>query len=262
MAEKGRKYSLTVLRHGESEWNHDNRFCGWMDVGLTDNGLVQAQKAVEALVEEKFGFDVIYTSVLKRAKETAEIIRNGLEKAGVVSNLEIIEDWRLNERHYGSLTGHNKAEMAEKYGKDQVKIWRRSYDTRPPPISENHPFYNKIHNNPALSVVPKDQFPDHECLKDLQERAIPFFEDVIVPKIKSGQRVLIVVHGTTSRALVKHLENVSDEDIEDINVPNAIPFTYELDENLAPLGEKTYHADKETVRKAIEKAASIGKKRK
>lgn len=144
MAEKGRKYSLTVLRHGESEWNHDNRFCGWMDVGLTDNGLVQAQKAVEALVEEKFGFDVIYTSVLKRAKETAEIIRNGLEKAGVVSNLEIIEDWRLNERHYGSLTGHNKAEMAEKYGKDQVKIWRRSYDTRPPPISENHPFYNKI----------------------------------------------------------------------------------------------------------------------
>eukprot|EP00094_Tigriopus_californicus_P010030 TCALIF_09673-PA protein Name:"Similar to gpmA 2,3-bisphosphoglycerate-dependent phosphoglycerate mutase (Chloroherpeton thalassium (strain ATCC 35110 / GB-78))" AED:0.18 eAED:0.19 QI:0/0/0.5/1/0/0.5/2/119/192 len=192
MAENHRKYSLTVLRHGESEWNHDNRFCGWVDVGLTNNGLAQAQKAVEALVEEDIGFDIIYTSVLKRAKETAEI----------------------------------------------------------------------IHNNSALTVVPKDQFPDHECLKDLQERAIPYFEDIIVPQIKSGQRVLIVVHGTTSRALVKHLEDVSDEDIEEINVPNAIPFTYELDEKLDPLGDKTYHADKETVRKAIEKAASIGKKRK
>eukprot|EP00095_Tigriopus_kingsejongensis_P012517 maker-scaffold455_size166772-snap-gene-0.34 protein:Tk12517 transcript:maker-scaffold455_size166772-snap-gene-0.34-mRNA-1 annotation:"phosphoglycerate mutase 2-like isoform x2" len=253
-------YSLTVIRHGESEWNHENLFCGWVDVGLTDTGLAQARKATASLVRDKVGFDVIFTSVLKRARDTAEIIRTGLEQAGLVQHLEIVPDWRLNERHYGSLTGHNKAQMAEKYGKDQVQTWRRSYDIRPPPIDESHPYYLPIRQNPALSIVPEEQFPDCECLKDLQERAVPYFEAVIAPKVKSGARVLIVVHGTTSRALVKHLEDVSEEAIEDINVPNAIPFTYQLDRDFKPTGEKSYHADEKTVEMGIAKAASIGKK--
>jgi 2,3-bisphosphoglycerate-dependent phosphoglycerate mutase len=245
-------YKMVLVRHGQSTWNLENRFTGWTDVGLTELGAREALDGALAMIKENYTFDIAYTSVLKRAIKTLWII---LEEM----NLEwipVYRAWQLNERHYGALQGLNKAEMAEKFGEAQVKIWRRSYDTPPPALElddERHP----RHDRRYASLTPQE-LPKCESLKDTVARMLPYWHEVIAPTVMSGQRVLVVAHGNSLRALVKHLDNISEQDITELNIPTGIPLVYELDKDLKPI-KSYYLGDEEAVRKAAEAVAKQGK---
>lgn len=239
-------YKIVFLRHGESIWNKENRFTGWTDVDLSEQGILEAHFAAELLKKEGYSFDIAFTSLLKRAIRTLWIVLDDLDLMWI----PVLKSWRLNERHYGALQGLNKAEMTKKYGEELVLKWRRSYDYPPPqlnPEDPRNPIFDNRYNN-----VPKEELPLSESLKDTVKRAIPYWEDVIIPVVKEGKKVIISAHGNSLRALVKYLDKISDEDIPNLNIPTGIPFVYELDDNLVPICHY-YLADEDTVKKATEK---------
>ena len=246
---------LVLVRHGESEWNKLNLFTGWTDVELSDTGREEAAAGGKALREEGFDFDICYTSRLKRAIHTLNIILDQLDRAW----LPVVKSWKLNERHYGALQGLNKAETAEKYGDEQVKIWRRSFDVQPPalePGDERDP-----HTLDMFRDVPADELPYTECLKDTIARAWPYFEDEILPQMKAGKRVLIAAHGNSLRALVKQFDHLSDDEIVGVNIPTGVPLVYEFDQDMNVLS-KRYIGDPETIEKKINAVANQGKAKK
>jgi 2,3-bisphosphoglycerate-dependent phosphoglycerate mutase len=245
-------YKLVLVRHGQSVWNLENRFTGWTDVGLTEQGVQEAINAGRMLSDQGYQFDIAFTSVLKRAIKTLWII---LEEMNL-EWLPVINAWQLNERHYGALQGLNKAEMAVKYGEAQVKLWRRSYDVPPPALDWDDPRHPRF--DPRYASLTREQLPSCESLKDTVNRMLPYWFSTIVPTIKSGKRVLISAHGNSLRALVKYLDNISDEEIVELNIPTGIPLVYELDQELKPITHY-YLADEETVRKAAEAVAAQGK---
>lgn len=247
-------HKLVLVRHGESIWNLENRFTGWTDVGLTERGEMEARTAGRSLKEAGFTFDLAYTSVLKRAIKTLWII---LEEMGL-EWIPVIRAWQLNERHYGALQGLNKAEMAAKFGEEQVKLWRRSYDVPPPPLDLDDPRHPRF--DPRYASLKPEELPASECLKDTVNRMLPYWHSTIAPSIKQGKKVLIVAHGNSLRALVKYLDQISDQDIVGLNIPTGIPLVYELDENLRPI-KSEYLADEETVRQAAQAVANQGKAR-
>jgi len=243
---------LVLIRHGESDWNKLNLFTGWTDVDLTEKGIEEAKNGGKLLKAEGFTFDIAYTSVLKRAIRTLWIVMDEMDLMWI----PVIRDWRLNERHYGALQGLNKAETAAKYGEDQVKIWRRSYDTPPPALEisdERFPGHD-----PRYTNLTTNELPVTECLKDTVARFLPLWNDEIAPLVKEGKKVLIVAHGNSLRALVKHLDNVSEEDIISLNIPTGVPLVYELDENLKPI-KHYYLGDPEAIKKAMDAVANQGK---
>ncbi len=240
-------HTLVLLRHGESLWNLENRFTGWTDVDLTPRGEDEAQSSGEILKEEGYGFDVIHTSVLTRAIRTMELCLDTMS----LKDIPIHYHWRLNERHYGALQGLNKAETAKEYGEEQVHTWRRSYTTPPPKLDlddERHPRFDSRYTD-----LTPDALPASECLKDTVDRFLPHWHSQIEPDVKSGKRVLIVAHGNSLRALVKYLDNISDEDIVGLNIPTGVPLVYELDEDLKPV-KHYYLGDPEAI---AEKAAAV-----
>jgi 2,3-bisphosphoglycerate-dependent phosphoglycerate mutase len=245
-------HKLVLLRHGESTWNRENLFTGWTDVDLSDKGIEEAREAGRILHEQGFAFDIAYTSVLKRAIRTLWIVMDGMDLMWI----PVVRDWRLNERHYGALQGLNKAETAAKFGEDQVKIWRRSYDVRPPALEE------KDSRNPAgdprYRKLKREQIPLTECLKDTVERFLPLWHETIAPAIRSGERAIIAAHGNSLRALVKYLNNISDKVIPEVNIPTGMPLVYELDDDLKPI-RSYYLGDPEKVKKAMESVAGQGK---
>ena len=241
-------YTLVLLRHGQSEWNLENRFTGWTDVDLTEQGIQEAHSAGELMRQEGFEFDVVYTSVLKRAIRTMWIAMDEIDQMW----LPVERRWRLNERHYGALQGLNKAETARKMGAEQVKLWRRSYAVRPPALTRDDPRWPG-HDRRYASLSP-EEIPLTESLKDVLERFMPLWHNEIAPRIKQGERVLIVAHGNSLRALVKYLDDLSEEEIVNLNIPTGIPLVYELDENLKSVSSH-YLGDPEAVRKAAEAVA-------
>jgi 2,3-bisphosphoglycerate-dependent phosphoglycerate mutase len=245
-------YKLVLMRHGESTWNLDNRFTGWTDVDLTEKGVAEARAAGELLKASGFSFDIAYTSVLKRAIRT---LWNTLDTMDAMW-LPVKNDWRLNERHYGALQGLNKAETAAQYGEEQVMVWRRSYDTPPNPLSKDDT--RTSFNDPRYASLEAQQIPLTECLKDTVARVIPAWNDTIAPAILSGQRVLISAHGNSLRALIKMLDNVSDDDIVGLNIPNGQPLVYELDANLKPI-RHYYLGDQEAIAAALAAVANQGR---
>lgn len=245
-------YKIVMVRHGESAWNAENRFCGWYDADLADSGVAEAKKAAERLKEKGFTFDVAHTSVLKRAIKTLFYIQEGLD----LHWIPVYKHWRLNERMYGALQGLNKSETAAKHGEDQVKIWRRSYDVPPPPVDRNSMYYPG--NDPKYQFVDTKLIPMAECLKDTVARALPYWHDVIVPEIKDNKKVIIAAHGNSLRALVKYLDNLTDEEIMALNIPTGIPLVYELNSDLQPV-KHYYLASDEEVKAAIDKVANQGK---
>ncbi|XP_014261053.1 phosphoglycerate mutase 2 isoform X1 [Cimex lectularius] len=253
------KHRIVMVRHGESEWNEKNLFSGWYDTNLSSKGVKEAQQAGLALASSSFQFDVAHTSVLTRAKRTLDIILQGIDQ----KDLPTYETWRLNERHYGGLTGLNKAETAAKYGDAQVQIWRRSFDTPPPPMDENHQYYNSIVGDPRYSKEPsKDEFPMFESLKMTIERTLPYWYNNIVPDLKNNKTVLVVAHGNSLRGIIKHLDCISDKDIMELNLPTGIPFEYQLDKDMKPVVSLRFLGDEETVKKAMEAVANQGKAKK
>ena len=245
-------HKLVLLRHGESQWNLENRFTGWTDVDLTPKGEAEARSSGKLLQDGGFEFDVIHTSVLTRAIRTMEIC---LDEMGV-TDIPIIYNWRLNERHYGALQGLNKAETAQKYGEEQVHIWRRSYETPPPELDlddERHPLFDKRYKD----LDPGD-LPATECLKNTVERFLPYWYSDIAPDIESGKRVLIVAHGNSLRALVKYLDNISDDEIVGLNIPTGVPLVYELDDNLKAV-KHYYLGDQDEIAKKAAAVAAQGK---
>ena len=246
------KYKLVLLRHGQSVWNLENRFTGWTDVGLTEQGMGEAHTAGQLLRDKKYSFEVAYTSVLKRAIQTLWIV---LEEMSL-EWIPVINGWQLNERHYGALQGLNKAETAKEYGEAQVKIWRRSYDVPPPALEWDDPRHP--HLDPRYAGLTKEQLPATESLKITLGRVLPYWHNTIAPAVKAGKRLLIAAHGNSLRAMVKYLDNVSDEEITELNIPTGIPLVYELDADLKPVTHY-YLADEETVRKAAEAVAAQGK---
>ena len=244
---------LVLLRHGESQWNLENRFTGWTNVDLTQKGEEEAKKAGELLNQEAIEFDVVHTSLLKRANRTMEIC---IDEMGL-SKVSKKFDWRLNERHYGGLQGLNKAETAEKHGDEQVLIWRRSFDIPPPELDyddERHPRFDKLY-----SEIAADLLPNSESLKDTVKRFMPYWYNIIKPEIEEGKRVLIVAHGNSLRALVKYLDQISDEDILKLNIPTGVPLVYELDESLKPI--KSYFlGDQDEISKKADAVAAQGRK--
>jgi len=243
---------LVLLRHGESTWNKENRFTGWTDVDLSDKGREEARDAGRLLAAEKYEFDVAYTSVLKRAVRTLWIALDELDMMWI----PVHKSWRLNERHYGALQGLNKAETAAKHSEDQVKIWRRSYDTPPPPLKANDPRHPSCDRRYA--DMPPDELPVGESLKDTVARFLPYWQETIAPAIGAGERVIIVAHGNSLRALVKYLDNLSEEQIVEMNIPTGIPLVYQLNSELKPLS-KFYLGDPEAARKAAAAVADQGK---
>jgi len=244
---------LVLVRHGESIWNLENRFTGWTDVGLSERGMQEALAAGRVLARDGYTFDVAYTSVLKRAVKTLWVVLEELDLMWI----PVHRTWRLNERHYGALQGLNKAETAAKYGEAQTKLWRRSYSVRPPalePSDERFPGRDR-----RYAGLTPEQLPLTECLEDTVARFLPYWEDVIAPSIRRGERVLISAHGNSLRALVKHLDRVSDEEIVDLNIPTGIPLVYELNDDLTP-NRHCYLGDPEAIRAATEKVAGQLKK--
>jgi 2,3-bisphosphoglycerate-dependent phosphoglycerate mutase len=241
-------HTVVLLRHGESTWNRENRFTGWVDVDLSEKGLEEAHAAGRLLKAEGFSFDVAYSSLLKRAIRTLWIVQDELDLLW----LPVHRSWRLNERHYGALQGLNKAETAAQHGEAQVKIWRRSYDIPPPPLSADDPQFPG--HDPRYAGLPAAALPLSECLKDTVERFLPYWHDTIAPAILAGQRVIVVAHGNSLRALVKYLDGISDADIVELNIPTGIPLVYELDAELKPL-RSYYLGDAEAARKAAEAVA-------
>lgn len=245
-------YKLVLLRHGESVWNQENRFTGWTDVGLTAQGLAEAKAAGQLMREAGFNFDVAYTSVLKRAIKTLWTALEEMDRMWI----PIHHSWRLNERHYGALQGLNKAETAAEFGDAQVKVWRRSYDTPPPALNDDDPRLELA--NPRYSDLAPDEFPHTECLKDTVARFLPLWHDTIAPMVKTGKSVIIAAHGNSLRALIKYLDNVSDEKIVELNVPTGQPLVYELDADLKPI-KSYYLGNEDAIKKAMEAVANQGK---
>lgn len=248
-------HKLVLIRHGESEWNKANLFTGWTDVDLSEKGVEEARKGGRVLKEQGYTFDVAYTSVLKRAIRTLWLVLDEMDLMWIPVN----RDWRLNERHYGDLQGLNKAETAAKFGEDQVKIWRRSYDIPPPPLSEDDPRFPG--KDRRYDDVPDAQLPRTECLKDTVERFLPLWHETIAPSIKAGKRVVIAAHGNSLRALVKYLDNVSEEEIVELNIPTGLPLVYELDADLKPIRSE-YLGDPDEVKAAMAAVAAQGKAKK
>ena len=246
---------VVLQRHGESTWNKENKFTGWVDVDLTEKGVNEAKKAGKILKKEGYTFDVAFTSVLKRGIRTLEIT---LEEMNLES-VKTYKSWRLNERHYGALQGLNKSEMAKKFGEEQVHKWRRSYDIRPPELKKTDKMYPG--NDPLYKDVDKKDIPLTECLKDVLNRVLPYWKETIVPVIKSGKKVIISAHGNSLRALVKYLDNISDDDIMKLNIPTGIPLVYELDDNLKPI-KHYYLGDPKEVEKQMKSVADQGKAKK
>jgi 2,3-bisphosphoglycerate-dependent phosphoglycerate mutase len=244
-------HRLVLLRHGESHWNRENRFTGWTDVDLSDQGRLEAKRAGQLMADEKFEFDTAHTSVLKRAIHTLWIALDELDLPWI----PVQRSWRLNERHYGALQGLNKAETAAKHGEAQVKIWRRSYDIAPPPLElsdPRHPSRDRRYAGLAPSALPRT-----ESLKDTVERFLPYWHEAIAPQIAAGQKVLIVAHGNSLRALVKYLDHLSDDEIVELNIPTGVPLVYLLNDELKPL-QKFYLGDPDAVRQAQAAVASQG----
>jgi len=246
-------YKIVLIRHGESTWNKENRFTGWTDVDLSEKGVAEAIAGGQALKREGYQFDLGYTSVLKRAIKTYNEVTEQIDQLW----LPVKRSWRLNERHYGALQGLNKSETAAKFGEDQVKIWRRSYDIPPPPLTLNDPRYPG--RDPRYAGLTAAELPLTECLKDTVARFLPLWHEDIAPRIKSGQRVLIVAHGNSLRALVMYLDQVSESDIVELNIPTGIPLVYELDADLKPI-RSYYLGDPEQVKAAMDAVAQQGKK--
>ena len=247
-------YKLVLLRHGESVWNKENRFTGWIDVGLSDKGVEEAKEAGRVLLEEGFVFDVAYTSVLKRAIKTLWLAQEEMDLMWI----PVHHSWRLNERHYGGLQGLNKTETVEKHGMEQVKIWRRSYDVPPPALTRDDPHYPG--RDPRYADVPKEELPLTECLKDVVARFLPYWHDTLAPAVKAGKRVIIAAHGNSLRALVKYLDDVSEQEIVGLNIPTGIPLVYELNDDLRPINHY-YLGDQEKVQAAIQSVADQLKKK-
>ena len=242
---------LVLLRHGESDWNKANRFTGWTDVDLSDKGVDEARKAGRVL-KDGFVFDVAFTSVLKRAVRTLWIVLDEMDLMWI----PVHRSWRLNERHYGALQGLNKAETAARFGEDQVLVWRRSYDTPPPVLQESDERFPGY--DPRYANLQKHELPLTECLKDTVNRFLPYWHDVIAPVLKSGKRVLIAAHGNSLRALVKYLDEISEDEIIGLNIPTGMPLVYELDDEFHPI-EHYYLGDPEEVKEAMEAVAKQGK---
>ena len=247
-------YRIVLLRHGESTWNKENRFTGWTDVDLTETGVEEARVAGRLLRREGYSFDLAFTSVLKRANKTLNLVLEELDALW----LPVEHSWRLNDRSYGALQGLNKAETVARFGEDQVLAWRRAYDVATPALAEGDERLTM--NDPRYASLPRAQFPRTECLKDTVVRLAPYWETVIVPQILAGRRILIVAHGNSLRALVKYLDKVPDEDIVGLEVPMAQPLVYELDANLRPI-KSYYLADEDTIRDALAAVAAQGKAR-
>ncbi len=248
-------YTIVLLRHGESLWNRENRFTGWTDVDLTEKGIEEAHEAGRILKSSGFTFDIAFNSVLKRATRTLWTVLDELD----LMWLPVVNSWRLNERHYGALQGLNKSETAKKFGEEQVLIWRRSYDIQPPALTSDDERYPG--KDPRYADLKKNELPLSECLRDTVARFLPFWHDTIAPEIKTGRKVIISAHGNSIRALVKYLDNVSEKEILELNIPTGIPLVYELDEQLKPL-KHYYLGDPEKIRRAVESVANQGKARK
>jgi len=245
-------YKLVLLRHGESQWNLDNRFTGWTDVDLTENGRREAQAAGELLKREGYAFDIAYTSVLKRAIRTLWIALDAMD----LMWLPVVHSWRLNERHYGALQGLDKAETAARFGEQQVLVWRRAYAIAPDPLPPGDP--RSAGNDPRYRHLKPEEIPATECLKDTVARVVPFWKDSIAPALSRGRRVLVAAHGNSLRALIKYLDNVSDDDIVGVNIPTARPLVYELDADLRPL-RHYYLGDAAEIERAMAAVAAQGK---
>ena len=245
-------YKIVLMRHGESTWNLDNRFTGWTDVDLTEKGVNEARAAGQILKQEGFTFDVAYTSVLKRAIRTLWLALDEMD----MMYLPIKNDWRLNERHYGALQGLDKGETAAKYGDEQVLVWRRSYDTPPPPLEANDD--RASFNDPRYAGLPKASIPLTECLKDTVARVMPSWDEEIAPAIRAGKKIIISAHGNSLRALIKMLDGISDSDIVGLNIPNGQPLVYELDADLKPI-RHYYLGDPAAIAAAQAAVANQGK---
>ncbi|XP_018585311.1 bisphosphoglycerate mutase-like isoform X1 [Scleropages formosus] len=251
------KHKLFLLRHGEGAWNKENRFCSWVDQRLSEAGVTEAQECGRLLKERGYEFDIIFTSILSRSVQTAWLVMEAMGQEWV----PVVKSWRLNERHYGALIGLNRAEMALNHGEERVKVWRRSYDVTPPPIDESHPYFNEIYSDRRYVTcdIPKEELPRAESLKEVLERLLPYWNDVISPQIKQGKTVLISAHGNSCRALLKHLEGVSDADIADVTLPTGVPVLLELDDNLRPLKARQLLGDPAKIQAAIKKVEDQGK---
>jgi 2,3-bisphosphoglycerate-dependent phosphoglycerate mutase len=245
-------YKLVLIRHGESTWNLENRFTGWTDVDLTTTGIAQAKAAGQLLKAEGYEFDLAYTSVLKRAIRTLWLALDEMDRTW----LPVMKSWRLNERHYGALQGLNKAETAQKFGDEQVLIWRRSYDTPPPSLEATDPRSER--SDIRYAKLKTQEIPLTECLKDTVERVMPFWNESMAPAIRAGKRILVAAHGNSIRALIKYLDNISDEAIVHLNIPNGIPLVYELDAQLKPI-KSYYLGDAQAAAQAAAAVASQGK---
>lgn len=245
-------FRLVLLRHGESQWNRENRFTGWADVGLTDNGRSEAARGAAAIRSEGISLDVVHTSLLRRAIQTANIVTSELE----LDWLPVTRSWRLNERHYGALQGLNKRETTEAHGEEQVHIWRRSYTIAPPPLAlddPRHPFSDR-----RYAGFSPDMLPATECLADVVTRFLPWWHDTLVPQLIAGLRPLVVAHGNTLRALIKHLDRISDDEISELNIPTGVPLVYELDSAFQSLGRR-YLGDADAIAKAAAAVAAQAK---
>jgi len=243
---------IVLLRHGESTWNQENRFTGWTDVGLTEKGLAEAKAAGQLLKKEGYRFDLAFTSVLKRANKTLVSVLDEMDLLWI----PVQHSWRLNERHYGALQGLNKAETAAKYGDEQVLIWRRAYDTAPPALEEGDPRIED--KDPRYVNLKPGEFPRTECLKDTVARFVPYWLDTIAPEVRSGKSVIIAAHGNSIRALIKYLDNVSDQDIVGLNIPTGQPLVYELNDDLTPI-RHYYLGDQDAIKAAMDAVANQGK---
>jgi 2,3-bisphosphoglycerate-dependent phosphoglycerate mutase len=248
------EYKLILLRHGESQWNALNLFTGWVDVDLSEKGILEAKRGGELLKEKNLIPDSLHTSVLNRAIKTSEL---ALQAAGI-KDIPTKRSWRLNERHYGALQGLNKKDTLDKYGEEQFMLWRRSFDVPPPPIDPNDKYAQN--NDPKYKDIQKSDIPLTECLKDVVKRVIPYWQEEIVPELRNGKTVLVVAHGNSLRALIKYLENISDEDIAKLNLPTGIPLLYRLDENFKPVVLGGEYLDPQAAKEAISAVANQGKK--
>jgi 2,3-bisphosphoglycerate-dependent phosphoglycerate mutase len=245
-------HKLVLIRHGESVWNKENRFTGWTDVDLSEQGIQEAKSAPQILKSEGYTFDLAFTSVLKRAIRTLWLTLDGLDLMWI----PVERSWRLNERHYGALQGLNKSETAAKFGEDQVKIWRRSYDIQPPILEKTDPRYPG--SDPKYKSLTEAELPLTECLKDTVARAVPYWQQRIAPLVKAGNKIIIAAHGNSLRALVKYLDKIPDDEIVGVNIPTGIPLVYELDENINPL-KHYYLGDAEEIAKKARAVANQGK---
>jgi 2,3-bisphosphoglycerate-dependent phosphoglycerate mutase len=247
-------HKLVLVRHGESDWNKQNRFTGWTDVDLSDKGMAEAHEGGRILREGGYAFDLAYTSVLKRAIRTLWIVMDEMDLMWI----PVHRSWRLNERHYGALQGLNKSETAAKFGEDQVKIWRRSYDIRPPALEKSDPRWPG--HDPRYQGLYEAELPLTECLKDTVARFLPYWHETIAPAVKSGKRVIVAAHGNSLRALVKYLDDIPEDEIVGLNIPTGIPLVYELDDSLKPI-KHYYLGDQEKIKAAMEAVAAQGKKK-